>query len=176
MKFLRDRGFVLRRINFGDSDRYITIFSKNNGKLEVVAKGVRKITSRRGASLELLNLIEFQTVKSSKNYILAEVQLVDSFNQLKKELKYIREVFLMCELIDAIMPYGVKHIDVFDLMNRALSRVLDDEKTMVYFQVRLLSMLGFWDGKNSFRNEDHVRSYMEQILERKLKTRHIFNF
>ena len=81
----------------------------------------------------------------------------------------------MCELIDAIMPLGAKHKDIFDLMNRALYKMFADDRTMIYFQVRLLSMLGFWDAKNSFKNEDHVRYYMEQILERKLKTRSIFN-
>lgn len=174
MHFLKDKAFVIRRINFGDSDRYITLFSKNHGKVEVMAKGVRKINSRRSAAVELLNLIEFQSVKTAKNFVLTEVKLIDPFDQLKKELKYIKEVFLMCELIDSIMPYGVKHPDIFDLMNRALCKIVDEERTMVYFQAKLLSALGFWDHRVSFRNEDHVNRYIEQILERKLKTRNIF--
>lgn len=176
MQYLKDKGFIIRRINFGDSDRYITLFTKNHGKIEVVAKGVRKITSRRSASVELLNLVNFQTIKTSKNLILTEVELISSFDHLKKELRYIKEVFLMCELIDAIMPFGVNHPDVFDLMIRALSKITDEKRTMSYFQAKLLSMLGFWDIKSSFRNEDHVRQYMEQVIERKLKTRNIFEF
>lgn len=170
MQYLRDRGFILRRINFGDSDRYITLFSENHGKIEVVAKGVRKITSRRASSMEPLNLIEFQSVKTSRNYILTEVRLIDSFEHLKRELTHIKKVFLMCELLDAVMPSGVRHADVFDLIERASSRMLENEKNMAYFQVKLLSLLGFWDGATSFKNEKHVESYIEQIIERKLKT------
>jgi len=87
MRYLKDQGFVIRRINFGDSHRFITLFTKNNGKVEVVAKGVRKITSKRASSVELLNLIEFQSVHTSKNFILTEVKLLDSFENLKQDLK-----------------------------------------------------------------------------------------
>ncbi len=174
MRFLRDKAFVIRRINFGESDRYIILFSKNHGKIEVVARGVRKINSRRGASIELLNLIEFQAVKGARNHVLTEVALINQFNELKKELKHIEKVFLMCELIDATMPIGQKHPDIFELMNKALARALEDERTMVYFQAKLLTLLGFWDGKSSFRDEDHVRERIEYVIERKLKTRNIF--
>lgn len=174
MQFLKDHGFILKRINFGDSDRYITIFTKNHGKIEVVAKGVRKITSRRASSVELLNLIEFHAVRPHKNYVLTEVKLIDSFDELKRDLKNIEKAFTMCELISAIMPFHQKHVEVFSLIERALSQ-MQNEKTLIYFQAKLLSILGYWDHKFAFRNEDHVDRYIEQILERKLRTKNIFN-
>jgi len=170
MRFLKDRGFVLRRINFGDSDRYITLFSRHHGKIEVVAKGVRKITSRRASACEPLNLIEFQTVKTSRNYILTEVKLVDSYEHLKSELDAIKKVFLMCELIDAILPVGAPNSEVFDLIERAAEKMLENPKNMAYFQAKLLTLLGFWDSNISFKNDRHVESFVEQILERKLRT------
>lgn len=170
MHYLRDRAFVLRRVNFGECDRYITLFSEQNGKVEVLARGVRKITSRRAAACELLNLVEFQSVKTSKNFILTEVKLIDSFEHLKRELLHIKKVFLICELIDAVLPLGVKHPDVYDLMSRAALRICENEKNMAYFQAKLLSILGFWDGRSSFKDEAHVTSYMERIIERKIKT------
>lgn len=175
MRFLKDRGFILKRINFGDSDRYITIFTKNHGKIEVVAKGVRKITSRRVSSVELLNLIEFQSVRSRKTYVLTEVKLIDSFEELKKEIGHIKKVFLMCELIDAVLPLGVGHPDIFDLIERASRKMADNEKNILYFQAKLLTMLGFWDQQFAFKNEDHLDQYTEQIIERKLKSRHLFD-
>ena len=174
MQFLKDQGFILKRVNFGDSDRYITIFSKNHGKLELVAKGVRKITSRRASSIELLNLIEFQSVRSHKNYILTEVILVDSFEELKKELEHIKKVFLMCELIDAVLPIGVRHLEVFDLIERASQNLMENNKNILYFQAKLLTLLGFWDPKTSFKNQYHLEQYTEQIIERKLRTRSVF--
>lgn len=174
MRYLKDTGFVLKRINFGDSDRYITIFTKNHGKVEVVARGVRKITSRRAPSIELLNLIEFQAVRGSKNYILTEVKLLDSFGELKNDLNNIEKVFSMCELLEAIMPYNAKHAEVFSLVHNTCDKIKNEPESLMIFQARLLSMLGYWDRTFPFKNEDHIRSYIEQILERKLKTRNIF--
>ncbi|KKQ96210.1 MAG: DNA repair protein RecO [Candidatus Levybacteria bacterium RIFCSPHIGHO2_02_FULL_39_36] len=174
MRYLKDQGFVIRRINFGDSHRFITLFTKNNGKVEVVAKGVRKITSKRASSVELLNLIEFQSVHTSKNFILTEVKLLDSFENLKQDLKNMEKVFFTCELLDAIMPFGQKHPDVFALIKNTIPRLPETPESMIFFQIRLLTMLGFWDKKNRFRNEEHIHQYIEQILERRLKTRNIF--
>ncbi len=174
MQFLKDQGFILKRINFGDSDRYITIFTKNHGKIEVLARGIRKITSRRASSVELLNLIEFQSVRSHKNNVLTEVKLIDTFSELKKEIVHIKKVFLMCELIDAVLPKEQRHSDVFDLIERASRKMADNEKNILYFQAKLLTILGFWNPKYAFRNENHLDQYTEQIIERKLKSRHIF--
>ena len=174
MQYLKDTAFILRRINFGDSDRYITLFTKHHGKVEVVARGVRKITSRRAGACEPLNLIEFQAVKTLKNHILTEVAIINSFENLKKDLKSIEKAFLMCELVDAVMPFGVKHIEVFDLLHRASEKMLENERNMAYFQAKLLSLLGFWDGKAAFRNALHVQNVFENTIERKLKTRSVF--
>lgn len=170
MHYLRDRAFVLRRVNFGDSDRYITLFTHGHGKVEVIARGVRKISSRRAPSIELLNLIEFQAVRTSKNFILTEVKLVSSFESLKRDLENIQKAFTMCELIDAVMPYGEEHRDIFNLIEKAANKVVENERNIIFFQAKLLTLLGFWDGRDSFRNPDHVRSVIEQIIERKLKS------
>jgi len=170
MRYLKDKAFVLRRINFGDSDRFITLFSQNNGKIEVVAKGVRKINSRRSGSIELLNLIEFQAVRTPKSLILTEVKLINSFEHLKRELTNIKKVFLMCELLEAVLPQAVEHSEIFDLVERAAGVMDEPGKNMAYFQARLLSELGFWDHRKSFKDEAHLSSYIEQIIERKLKT------
>lgn len=174
MYYLKDQGFVIRRVNFGDSDRFLTLFTRDHGKIDLVAKGVRKITSRRSGNVELLNLISFQSVRSSKNLILTEVQLINSFDELKRELQYIEKAFLMCEIIGAALPHGVAHSDVFDLMCRALNHVRKDTETLTYFQAKLLSILGFWDERKSFKNAAHVQEITEEVIERKLRTSAIF--
>lgn len=172
MHYLKDLGFIIKRVNFGESDRYISLFTKNNGKIEVVAKGVRKITSRRASSIELLNLVRFHAVKSSKNYILAEVELISSYDTLRKSLSDIQILFLLCELIDRLCPLGQKHNDVFELIGQTLNRVKRAEKPAVGdFQTKILSILGFWDGKREFKSDDDVRQFIEAIIERKLKTK-----
>lgn len=56
----RDKGVVLRTQKLGEADRIITILTQNHGRVRAVAKGVRKATSRWGARLEPLNLVDIQ--------------------------------------------------------------------------------------------------------------------
>ena len=52
MALYRDDGIVLRTWKLGESDRIVVILTKENGKVRVVAKGVRKTKSKFGARLE----------------------------------------------------------------------------------------------------------------------------
>lgn len=175
MQYINDAGFVLRRINFGESDRFITLFSKNNGKVKVVAKGVRKLTSRRASSVELLNLIQFQAVKSSKNFVLTEVKLVDSFEGLKGALLDMEKVFLICELVNSLIPEEEKHYEVFKLIHDTLYKIQKEaDEQLNNFQTELLFLLGYWDKKKKFQNETQLKNFIENIMEKKLKTRTYF--
>jgi DNA repair protein RecO (recombination protein O) len=46
-------GVVLNRRDYAEADRIITIFSYEKGKIVVLAKGARKLTSKRLGSLEI---------------------------------------------------------------------------------------------------------------------------
>lgn len=173
MNYLRDTAFVIKRINFSDADRYITLFTQNHGKQTLVAKGVRKITSKRAPHLELLNEVKFHAVKTRKNYVLTEVEILNTFSNLKKTSSEIGMIFLICELIDKLCPENQKHDDVFFLMQETLSMLEKEDKndTMFNFEVKMLTLLGFWDKKRSFRNSEELENYIERIAERKIKSR-----
>jgi len=57
MRGFKTEGIVLKRRNFGEADRILTVFTKDRGKISVLAKGVRRITSRRAGNVELLNRV-----------------------------------------------------------------------------------------------------------------------
>jgi len=177
MRYLTDIGFVLKRTNFGDSDRYITIFTKYHGKIEVMARGVRKITSRRASHVETINLIRFQSIKGSKNFILTEATVVKSYSALKNDLKCIEKIFLLCELINLLCPPHERHTEVFSLLDNLLTKIEDsglENVNFLAFQQNLLILLGFWDGKKEFVDDTQVRYFIENLVERKLKSKTFF--
>lgn len=176
MRYLKDTGFVIKRFNIGDADRFITIFTRHHGKIDVLAKGARKITSRRSSHIELLNLVCFQTVKTRKNSILTEVEVVDTFSHLKKNYSTVGIIFLVCELIDRLCPYHVKHEDVFLLIQKTLEELENSnlQSSVADFQTRLLIHLGFWDAKKKFSTSYDVDRFIENIAERKIRTKSVF--
>ena len=176
MQHRRDVGFVIKRINVGEADRYVTFFTRENGKMEVIAKGVRKLSSRRASSIELLNLVEFASVKSVKNYVLTETKLLSSCSGLKSDYAKVPAVFLMCELIDKLCVENQPHSDIFNLLFSTIKEINSSYSadTIQNFQIELLSLLGFWDRKREYKTHDELNNYIETILERKIKTRMVF--
>jgi len=173
MQHLSDTAFVIKRVSIGEADRYITLFTKSQGKQEVIAKGVRKIASRRSPHLELLNKIKFQAVSTRKNFILTDVEVIDTYQPIKRDSKTIGFGFLICELIERLCSIGQVHTDIFHLMDTTLSTLQADavEDKIMYFETQILSYLGFWDGKRQFSDPADVEHYIEGITERKIKTR-----
>ena len=176
MTYLNDSGFVLKRFNLGEADRFITLFTKDNGKVEVLAKGVRKITSKRASHIEPLNLIRFNSVRTSKNFILTEVELLNSFEQRKSTLKQCEIAFFVCELIDGLCPQGQVSSEIFFMIGRFLRGGEYSDSELLNFETKILSSLGYWNVENKFANEGEARLYIESILEKKMKSRIIGNF
>lgn len=171
MQYLQDTGFVIKRINIGEADRFLTIFTQHHGRIEVVAKGVRKTTSKRSSHIELFNLVRFNAIKTSKNYILTEVTVVDTFDERKQDLTMITKIFFMCELIEKLCVEGQIHSEIYNLL---LSAVVSDEKNLFDFQVQLLTILGFWNREKEFQTEDDLKVFIEEIVERKIKSQVFF--
>lgn len=60
MPTFRDTGVVLRTQKLGESDRIITLLTRERGRIRVVARGVRRTSSKIGSRLEPFNLVDLQ--------------------------------------------------------------------------------------------------------------------
>lgn len=175
MTYLNDVGFVVKRVNLGEADRFVTLFTHDNGKMEVLAKGVRKITSRRASHIELLNLVRFHSIKTSKNFILTEIELINSFEKRKDTLKQCEIGFLVCELIDTLCPYGQTNKELFSRVLVFLKSGEFSEEALLQFESEVLSILGYWNNNKQFETELESRLFIESLIERKIKSRVIGN-
>jgi len=172
MRYLKDIGFVIKKINFSESDRFIVLFTKNHGKIEVLAKGTRKITSKRLPRLELFNLISFQAIKTSKGLSLQEVELLDAAEDLKTSFGGIKLIFFLCELIDSLCPYNEPNEKVFYSIKNFIQN-LDKKnvrKSIFDFEREILLYLGFLNRERKFKDYQELNQFIEGIIERKLKT------
>ncbi len=86
MSGFKTEGIVLKRRNFGEADRILTIFSKERGKITVLAKGVRRITSRRAGNVELLNRTVMYLHQGRGLPILTEATTLEPYQKIKEDL------------------------------------------------------------------------------------------
>lgn len=173
MHVFKTEGIVIKRKNFGETDRILTVFSKNKGKIQVIAKGVRKITSRRSPHVELLNLSQL-SLHVGKMPILTEAETINHYSLLKNDLKKAGYAFYICELIDGLLAEHQENRTIFNLLQRVLFDLEIEEnprRRIKRFEQELIILLGFWPKERMFL-EDSDR-FIEGLMERKIKTKRI---
>ena len=175
MNSYKTEGIVIKRRNFGEADKILTIFTKRYGKLQVKAPGIRRITSRRSPHVELLNYSAISLYYGKSLPILIEAKTIEPFSDIKSDLKKISSAYHVCELIDNLCPDNQENWEVFTLLKDALSSIVKNdrqEEIIKDFELKILIQLGFLKPMKLSANFNTI-SFIEQILEKKLKTRQI---
>ena len=104
MKSFRTEGIVIKRRNFNEADRILTVMTRDYGKMQIKAAGVRRITSRRSAHVELLNHAVLHLYKGNTFSILTEAKVMDDFGPIKSDFGKIGIAYHLCELVDGLCP------------------------------------------------------------------------
>ena len=148
MRTFSSEGIILKRVDFGEADRLVTIFTKNKGKITSLAKGIRKMGSRRSGNVELLNKAKLSFVQSKSLPILTEAESVQTFPRLKEDLRKIGLAYYLIELVDQFFHDGQESYKTYDLLSEALNLIneLELEKSEIVvraFELKLLSIVGY---------------------------------
>ncbi len=169
-KTYKTEGIILKRNNFGEADRIVTIFTKHFGKIPVIAKGIRKITSRKGGNLELFNQVRIFAAKGKNLDIVTEVETINSFRDWRNNLKKVAVAYQLCELVDKLSAEGVENDEVYDLLINSflnLSPTTNHQSLITNFELSLLQYLGFWPRGRAIGNLD-LDTYIEDLINRQL--------
>lgn len=167
----KTEGIILKRTNYGEADRILTVLTKHRGKIKILAKGVRRIKSRRGPNVELFNWVVLFLHKGKNFDLLSEAEVKDGFHPIRRNLYKIGLTYQICELVDGLCPERQENPQVFNLLTETLKNLSVDErrgKFISNFELAILQELGYWP-RHKLPPID-VEGFIEEILERKLKT------
>lgn len=161
---------MLARRNFSEADRILVLFTKDFGKVSLIAKGVRKLTSRKRGGIEVFNHITFSAVRGKSLDILTEVRVIDSMDNIKKDLKKVSVAYYFCEVLGRITRDGEKHGELFNILEKYFDKLASSrnlKKLRLEFVEESLVEIGFWPHDKKMGNPDMV---LENVIERKLNS------
>lgn len=156
MAFLKTEAVVIKTFNLRETDKIITFFSADFGKIQGIAKGIRKIKSRYSGKLELftrVRVIFFRKTAvggfSGTHPLLriTQVDAIEAFPQLHADFNKIIGASYVAEFLNKVFEeYDNTHQAVYTLVCDTL-RVLaaSDQLRNILpaFEIRLLAELGY---------------------------------
>ncbi len=143
---LRVEAVVLRHSDWGEADRMLTIFTRELGKLRVVAKGVRRMRSRKAGHLEPFTRVALMLARGRDLWIVTQAETVDAYLPLRDDLERTAYAAYVAELLDRFTYEEGENASLYRLFVEALGRVSTQEDpvpSIRYYEVRLLDLLGF---------------------------------
>src|SRR5512137_1578276 len=91
---------ILKHMDYGEADRIMVVYSKEQGKIRAIAKGVRKIHSRKAGHLEPFAHTRIFLARGRDMPVITQAQTIDAFNGLRNDLVKIGYASYLTELID----------------------------------------------------------------------------
>lgn len=141
----KTRAVVLRGRQLGEADRIFTLFSTERGKIDAVAKGIRRPKSQLAGRLEFGNECELTMHRGRSLDVVVTAQIVRAPWSGLVEPERFAIASLVAELVDAFSEPDLALPDVYDLLVNAFVAISasDDPRALLpRFSLRLLSALG----------------------------------
>ncbi len=143
---IRTEGIVLRRKDFGESDRILVLFTRKMGRVSVIAKGARKPSSKISGHLELFMRSSFLISRGRNLHILTQAEMIEDFEPLRTDLSGIGRGSYLVELVDAVIYEEGSNVKLYNLLVSTLGSLSageDPEIIIRYYELHLLDLVGF---------------------------------
>ena len=141
----RFTGIMLRKREVGETDRFYTFFSREQGKVTAIAKGVRKAEAKLASSLETATLAEIMVARTRGTGKITGAVLEQSYPALHRSYESIREVTRFFVDVDRLVEVEEKDEALFTLLKTYLEtaeRITREGKEQ--YQVRLLTEAAYY--------------------------------
>ena len=138
---------VLRRLEYGEADRILTLLTREYGKFGAIAKGARRARARSGASLDLFSHSQMMLAKGRNLDVVAQVQRHGDARHIAGDLRRTACASLVAEVVDKVLEERHPVDEIFDLVVSTLERLNVRERSSradtAWFMMRILECLGY---------------------------------
>jgi DNA repair protein RecO (recombination protein O) len=136
---------VLSRFDYGEADRIMSLFTPEHGKLKVIAKGVRRTTSRLGGALEPLAELHVQLARGRTFDVVTQVQVAQAWLRLRDSLESAATAWYLAELADRSIEERHEAEGLYALLKRSyelLDAGMDAGRVARWYEMHLADELG----------------------------------
>ena len=140
------QAFVLSNSDYGESDRIVSLFTLEHGRLKGFARGARNSRKRFGPALETFARIDLQLNHKEGLSSLRSADVITLYSGIRGLLGAIAHALYACELVECLTPEGHPLPRLYRLLAAYLDRLdsgqsVDADRRQ--FEINLLNILGY---------------------------------
>lgn len=163
-----DEGIILLKKQILHSDVLIVVLTHHFGKISLLAKGIKKITSKRISALQTGNIVKiiFSENNSTQKY-LGSVELLSHLSAIKKDLVKMQHLYTLLFMFERLVPDSQKDPNTYVVCKKLLIQ-LAREKTDAFFLTQAMSAILLQLGYGECSSYDECVSITEEIMGKKM--------
>ena len=138
---------VLKYRNYGESDRFVTLLSRDLGQIQGFAKGIRRSTAKLTGHLELFYKVRISLAIGKNTDVITEVQILKTLDKINTNLASVSCALNITELALNMSTEGPGNEIIYDLLDQTLNKLnttneSNADKLLAYYQLNLLFISG----------------------------------
>ena len=133
----KTKAIILRREPFNENDSRVFVYTENFGKLNLVARGTQKLSSKLASHIEPLNLCEAMIVKGKNYDYLGSIISENIFIEIKNNYRKVEAAGETVKIFNEIIKENEADKNIFELLKKFLT-VLNDKEVKDYFVFKIL--------------------------------------
>ncbi|WP_243290595.1 DNA repair protein RecO [Bacillus sp. FJAT-47783] len=144
-------GIVIRTTDYGESNKIVTIYTRESGKVGVMARGAKKPNSRLAAVTQLFTYGTFLFQKSSGLGSLQQGETTNSMRLIREDIFLTAYASYLTELLDKGTENNQPNPFLFELLFQTLHRLsegTDPDILRYIFEMKMLNVLGLYPNLN----------------------------
>ncbi|OGE73765.1 MAG: DNA repair protein RecO [Candidatus Doudnabacteria bacterium RIFCSPLOWO2_02_FULL_42_9] len=175
MKYRKHTGVILKKQNYKEADQILTLWTKDLGKVRILAKSIRLPKSKLAFALQDLSLCEVD-VAGGNFPVLIGAKPVKQYNSIHQDLQKMAIGLYGAELMLKMTADEHPNSVAFDLLIDFLHNLNHpdyypaDYKILDKFSLDLLDTLGFRFPEEKEVDHTTINKFIEYILERPVWT------
>lgn len=146
MKFSTD-GLVLKVTEAGESDRILTVLTRDYGTIRAFANGARRLKSDRQSATQSLCYSQFSFYKSKDSYVIDDARSIETFFRLRDDIEKLSLAQYFCELAGELAPEMENTEDYLRLTLNCLHMLSTDRRSQKFLkaviELRMMTLSGY---------------------------------
>ncbi|AKL97978.1 DNA repair protein RecO [Endomicrobium proavitum] len=142
------KALVLNSSQSSESDKHVTLYTYQWGKVKAVVPSAKKIAAKLNAATEPLTeseLMVFQNHQSVRPKVTG-AQIINNNSKIKTDFKRNLYALYACEVCDKLAPFNFENSDKYELLARVWEVLADckfPQRAVVAFVLRFLKLSGY---------------------------------